>query len=164
MATVDYPVGLPTPLISQLSRNDASGTITKGRVKGPPVVEKWTDNQVGAYSFVLSLSPTQKRAFDGWFFHNTDNGALSFNMDLPIGVDEKGQVRSVEVNFNGSAPATQHRAGRIRLSATVTMKSIFRDTKAFSDSYLALLSTGDDPLIIIAALEKLVNVDLGKIA
>lgn len=160
MATVAYPTGLPDPLVAGLTRVGVSPTRQVGPIKGPPVVFKWTDDQSDLWTVTWRYSPAQKRAFDAWRFNSLDNASQWFDIDLPISADLKGQLRTVEANFAGESPQTSYRGGFVFVTVLLTVRSVFRDTKEFTNSYLALIANGSDPVETIDLLEKLVNVDL----
>lgn len=164
MATQSYPTGMPDVLIASLSRTSVSPTKQVNPLKGPPVVIKWTDDQSDIWSITWRFSHSQKRAFDAWYFNNLNNGSLWFNINLPVGIDGKGQLRSQEANFNGVTPQGNSVDDAIHVTVSLIVRAVYRDTQEFTDGLLALIATGDDPDDIIDQLEQLVNVDLGEIA
>lgn len=164
MASIVYPVILPAPLLDGLSRASSSSAKKEGPSKGPLVPFKWSDDGSDVWTLTWRFTPSQKRIFDDWWFNDLSNGSLWFDIGLPVGVDLKGQLRTQEANFNRETPETSYQGAFNRVTATLSVRDVYRDTVAFTDSLLDVVATGDDAIAVINQLEKLVNVELGGIA
>lgn len=161
MASVDYPEGLPLALNNGLSYTWNSPTVETSPAKGPPIVEKWTDDQSNVYSLTWSMTEFQLRAFLGWYYQKLNNGSLWFNMQVPWSGSQGGDVREQECNFAGNVPDISHNGKRRQVTVDVVIRTPFRDDEGDVDSLLALAAEVEgNPEDFLLQLEQFANEDM----
>lgn len=156
---IDYPTSLPQPKIKALSRGPVTGLIQTDPSKGPPLFEKWSDDESDQWSLTWEMERWEKRALDAWFFNTLDNGSFWFNMLVPVANESQGEERVQESHFV-LPPKESHQGVLISVTANITTRAVYRDTQEFTDSYLDLIANGDNPSLFLERLEIFANEDL----
>ena len=137
MADVAWSVGIPLPLVGQQVEWSSPVRVTNV-MKGPPIVERWTDDQAYTFSVTWNLSAFEWRLMQGFIYTKLLNGSKWFDIGLNLFHDSQGQLTTCEANFMSAQPKTS----QVRLSQIITAMltvSIVKDLRDSAAESVALI-------------------------
>lgn len=133
---VPYPPTLPGVKFSSLSNRDLTATRTDDSEIGPATYQLLSLNGPTVFEVQFAFFPFDFAVFENWFRYDLLKGALSFDIELPVGAG----IKSHEVNIVGSYSVSY--IGRfVTVSATLRAIAKVYNTESEFDDLLLLSNT-----------------------
>lgn len=136
--TLEYPSTLPLP-INRLSQENSENSTQGDPNNGPAGIYKWSDQEYLSFSLVWSMTQDELKEFLEFFNTTLNVGSRWFLMDLQWMVNQGGQTRQLECNFNGLKPDYSNTGKRRRITSSVIVRNPYRDSQDFYDQFIDLV-------------------------